>query len=45
MTCTGFDAVAMDLCQKIEHCMSKYDKSFDEVVVRAKSFHMDWNDR
>ena len=42
MTCTGFDAVTMDLCQKIEHVSSKYDKPFMEVLNRIMEFHTSW---
>lgn len=44
MTCEGFDAMVCDVAQKIEHCMNKYGKTYEEVVARAKMFHEDWNE-
>lgn len=44
MTCEGFDAMACDIAMKIEHCMNKYGKTFEEVVARVKMFHEDWNE-
>lgn len=42
MTCTGFDAVMQDVCLKIEHASSKYEKTFDECLARIKEFHDSW---
>lgn len=42
MTCTGFDAVVIDLTIKAEHCMRKYDKSMADVLNRMLEYHEDW---
>ena len=42
MTCIGFDAVTMDICQKIEHVSNKYDKPFMDVMNRIMEFHSSW---
>lgn len=44
MTCTGADAALMDMCQKIEHISTKYDKPFMDCLNRIMQFHVDWLD-
>ena len=44
MTCTGFDAITMDLCIKAEHASRKYDKPFMEVLNRIMEHHVSWID-
>ena len=42
-SCTGLDADVVEICQKVEYAMRKYDMSFEMVVVMAKGFHEEWS--
>lgn len=44
MTCTGKDALIMDITQKAEHCADKYGVSFMDVLNRMMEFHTSWID-
>ena len=45
MTCTGLDAVATDLCLKIEHAAKKYDLGFMDVMNRIAQIHCSWEEQ
>jgi len=45
MTCTGLDAVAADVCQKIEHASKKYDTPFMDVMNRVMQMHVTWEEQ
>lgn len=44
MPCTGLDAVAADLCLKIEQAGKKYDRPFMDVMNRIMQIHSAWID-
>lgn len=42
-SCTGLDADMIEICQKVEYAMKKYDMSFEMVVAMVKGFHEEWS--
>ena len=42
-SCTGLDADMVEICQKVEYAMRKYDLSFEMVVAMVKGFHEEWS--
>lgn len=45
MTCTGLDAVAADLCLKIEHASKKYNVPVMDVMNRIMQMHITWEEQ
>jgi len=42
MTCTGLDAVSIDICHRMEHASQKYNVSFMDVWRRVLEYHDEW---
>ena len=41
--CIGLNADMIEICQKVEYAMRKYDMSFEMVVAMVKVFHEEWS--
>ena len=46
--CIGLDADMIEICQKVEYAMRKYDMrkydmTFEMVVAMVKGFHEEWS--
>jgi len=42
MTCTGLDAICIDICHRMEHASQKYNVPFRGVLRKVLEYHDEW---